>query len=88
MKLAVELNSAEINALQYPVVVEMWDKAKSGRIRRAFLEEFSPSERQKAAYWYKKFYRWYLVKGTPETAVFKPETLHFVKRLCNFFGTV
>ena len=88
MELAVELNCDEINALQFPVVVEMWDHRTFGRVKRAYLREFpTKSERQRVAYYYKKFYRWYLIKGTPQTAFFKPEQLRFINRVVNFFGT-
>ncbi len=89
MKLRVNLNRKELDDLQYPIVVEMWEKKEFGRIKRAFVKEFpTPAERRKAANLYKMFYRWYLIDGTPDNHTFKPETIVFVERLSNFFGTV
>lgn len=88
MRLRISLNRDELNALQYPVVVEMWDKKRFGRIKRAYNNEFNENERRKARDLYSLFYTWYLIKGTPENHVFKPETIAFINRLINFFGTV
>ncbi len=86
MKIAIVLSRDEINALQFPIVVEGMINGLNGRKRRKFFEEFTMAEYQKARYWYKHFYRWYLVKGTPEHHVFRPDTLEFIYRLTNFFG--
>lgn len=89
MKIAIELNRDELNQLQYAVVVEMWNE-NVGRVRRAFDKEFPNSaDLQQARYWYNIFYDWHLRKGTPEYFIFRgPDTLIFVKRLINFFGTI
>ena len=87
-RVGVLYNAKEINAFQYPIVVQMWDKKNSGRIGRAWRKEFNEQERQKAYFWYRRFYKWYLVRGTPEHHWFLPETIQFIERLVNFFGTV
>lgn len=87
MKLALELSHEELNQLHTSVVVQMWDKKSGGRIRRAWLVEFNEEERKRAAYYYKMFYSWYLVKGTPQSHFFKPGQLQFIERLVNFFGS-
>ena len=74
--------------IAYPVVVEMWDKRKAGRVKRAWLKEFDESEREKAGRWYKKFYDWYLIKGQPQKVLIRPATIKFLQRLVNFFGSV
>ncbi len=89
MKAAVILDSGELQALQYPVVVEMWDTAKAGRRRRAFLAEFpGEGDRRRARKYYNLFHKWYLVTGAPQEHVFTPEGLRFAKRLCDFFGAL
>ena len=87
MKLMIALSREELNNLGFPVVVEGMINGMYGRKKRKFMEEFTMAEYQKARYWYSTFYRWYLVKGTPEYHTFRPETLHFIKRLTNFFGS-
>ena len=89
MELGLILNHEEIQALQYPVVVEMWDKKNGGRVKRAWLQEFpTEAEREKARYWYLKFYGWYLRTGAPQEISVRPSTLKFLERLINFFGTI
>lgn len=88
MKLAISLNHGELEALQTPVVVEMWDKRKFGRIKRAWLAEFTEAERKAAAKLYPQFYSWYLVKGLPQHKTFMPGTLNLIRRLVDFFGSV
>ena len=88
MRLALELSHEELNQLQTPVVVERWDKKSGGRAKRAWLAEFTEAERQKALYYYRMFYSWYLIKGTPQSHFFKPGQLQFIERLVNFFGTI
>lgn len=88
MNLAIRLNRDELSELSTPVVVEMWDKRLEGRVKRAWVKEFSEKERAKAATLYPLFYRWYLVKGLPEDKIFMPNTLDLVRRLVHFFGTI
>ena len=78
----------------YPVVVEMWDKVKYGKQKRAFHSEFSEEERRLARKYYNLFYGWYLRTGAPDEHTFPGnlesgiKKLNFVKRLINFFGTL
>ncbi len=93
MKLAIVLSREDLNGLQFPVVVEMYDKVagngSSGRQRRAYVEEFDASERARVKKLYDTFYRWYLVTGTPESYVVSgTESLEFMRRVCNFFGSL
>ena len=88
MNLAIDMEREELNALYTPVVVEQWDKRLGGRIKRAWLKEFSESERQSATRLYKLFYHWYLVKGLPDRYIFRPKALDLTRRLVHFFGTV
>ena len=86
MRMAIILEEKEIRELSYPVVVEMWDKAKEGRHRRAYHAEFNETERKKARELYNLFYGWYLRTGPPQTYTTTIQMYQFIQRLCNFFG--
>jgi len=90
MNLVMEFNREELNSLQFPIIVENWEKVKeSGSKRRKWLAEFSEEERKTLGEYYKRFHEWYLKKGTPEFYIFrKAETLDLVKRAVHFFATV
>jgi len=88
MELAIILNRKEINELQFSVLVEMWDKKSCGKWKRAWIKELDTAERAKAGLWYKRFFSWHLVRGTPEEIRIKPETLIFLKKLIHFFGSM
>jgi hypothetical protein len=76
-------------AVQYPVVVEMYDKVKErGSKQRAYHAEFDETERKIISKYYHKFYRWYLVSGHPRRIMMKIKTFHLLQRACNFFGTL
>ncbi len=81
----LRLDSEDIQNLAYPVIVEGWDHKSYGRMKRAWLSEFTKRERKFAGELYKKFYNWYLRTGAPETCSFKPSTLDLIHRLTNFF---
>jgi hypothetical protein len=70
----------------YTVIVEMWDRRKSGRAGRMWLSEFDASERRLITTWYSKFYRWYLVTGPPETVrLGKASTMALLRRATCYF---
>lgn len=87
MKMMIELSREELNNLQFPVMVEMWDKVQ-GSIskKRKYKLQFTNQERETISRYYKIFYNWYLVKGTPEKAVMNLKTLLILERAINFFG--
>ena len=88
MKLLTVFEKHELEALQTAVVVEGWKHIKYGRVKRAWLKEFTEKERAKAGVMYREFYRWHLVTGIPQHGrAMRLETYEFIKRLCNFFGT-
>jgi hypothetical protein len=89
VRLRVELSRDEINELQYPVVVEMWEKVKGSLSKkRKYHEAFTYREREKISVYYKKFYDWHLRVGTPEATSMHPETLTLLKRAIDFFATI
>lgn len=73
----------------YPVIVEIWDKlGRSGSKRRRYNDEFTEAERKLIARYYKRFYRWYLVTGTPKRVMLNLNTLHLLQRAVNFFACI
>lgn len=78
-----------LKVVNYPIIVEGWDKRKSGRVKRAWLKEFTQTERNKIARHYAKFYEWYLCTGAPQRVlVFEFETIRLLQRAVHFFATV
>lgn len=93
MKLTFEYNRDELNALAFPIIVEMWDKVvrpgSSGSKRRKYHEEFTEKERKIISWYHTKFYRWYLVKGTPAYHIFrKASTITLLERAVQFFAGI
>jgi hypothetical protein len=89
MKMMIALDRDELNALQFPVVVEMWDKVRGSMSkRRQYNKEFDEKERAVIRRYYNLFYSWYLRKGTPESAVMTLATYNLIQRACNFFGGI
>jgi hypothetical protein len=75
-------------AVAYPVLVEGWDKKKSGRVKRAWLKEFTEAERTTISSYYKRFYRWHLVTGMPAHVSCRLTTLALLQRAVNFFASI
>lgn len=75
-------------AVNYPIIVEMWDKKKAGRVKRAWEKEFTSGERNKIARYYGKFYKWHLTTGTPKRVALRLNTLQLLRRAVHFFATV
>lgn len=74
--------------VDYPVIVEMWEKKNSGRVRRAYLAQFTDDERTTLARYYAKFYKWHLVTGTPVRVMARLKTVQLLQRAVNFFATI
>jgi hypothetical protein len=80
---------AFLRAVSYPVIVENWERKKGGRVKREWMKQFTETERNLISRYYAKFYRWYLVSGTPKKVVFrKLKTIHTLQRAVNFFASV
>lgn len=77
-----------LHLVNYPVVVEMYEKAKAGRKRLAYHETFSDAERKVISRWYTRFRSWHVVRGTPLRVAIKPATLVLLQRAVNFFGSL
>lgn len=73
-------------AVCYPVIVEMWEKAKCGRHKRRYHKEFTQAERNKIARYYGRFYKWHLVSGPPKRISMRLSTLALLQRAVNFFA--
>ncbi len=74
--------------VNYKVMVEMWDKAKVGRVRRLYEAQLTPAERNTANRYYARFYRWYFVSGTPLKVLCHLRTLERLKKIVAFFGSI
>lgn len=75
-----------LKVVPYPVVVESWDKKKQGRHKRRWEATFTQAERRKISSYHGRFYRWYLVTGTPRQAQARPRTIELLQRAVNFFA--
>jgi len=89
----IQMNGQELNELQFPIIVEMWNKVvgngNCGSKHRSWLVEFTKDERKLISYYHKLFYNWYLVKGTPQKHIFKNiSDINLVQRAVNFFATI
>jgi hypothetical protein len=76
------------SVVAYPVIVERWDKAKSDSKQRRYRADFTEAERKLIASYYSKFYRWYLVTGTPDKVMVKLDTINLLQRAVNFFASI
>lgn len=74
--------------VNYPIIVEMWEKRKAGRVRRAWEAAFTQAERNKISRYYGRFYRWHLVSGTPLKVACNLGTLDLLQRAVEFFASV
>lgn len=77
---------AFLRTVSYPVIVEMWEKAKFGRRKRAYRAEFSATERTALSRYHGKFYRWHLVTGAPHRVMLSLKTLTLLQRAVAFFA--
>lgn len=84
--------------VQYEVIVEMWDKVKFGRVKRAFEAQFTEEERELIAKWQNRFRTWYLGAhdrssyrdhgGCPQQIECSFPTLAVLQRAGVFFGAI
>lgn len=88
MKLKVHFDYRELNSLQYPIVVQNYDRIKTGSGKRKFHAAFQETERRKVRTFYNLFYRWYLVAGTPDEHSMSLSDFEFAKRVVDFFAGV
>lgn len=74
--------------INYPMIVELWERRFDGRVKRAWLKEFCAAERAAIGRWAQKFYRWHLITGAPQQIGMKLKTLELLQRAEAFFGSV
>ena len=90
-RLILEFNHEELNQLQFPVMVEMWDRVMGNGINNrkmcAYRKQFNEQERQLIRRYYNIFYGWYLRTGTPQHHRMKPTTYQLLERAIQFFAT-
>jgi hypothetical protein len=87
MKVQTVFEYHELVNLQTAIIVECWEYKNYGRVKRAWLKEFTEAERAKAGVLYKTFYNWHMVKGIPSEHRMTINTYEFIKKLVNFFAT-
>jgi hypothetical protein len=85
MKIYTSFTHEELNRLQYPVLLELWDKFKDGGKRRKYLTRFDKQEREILQHYYKLFYDWYFRRGTPDEHIMKITTYQFLQEAINWF---
>jgi hypothetical protein len=73
-------------SVAYPVIVEAWEKKNGGRHKRRWEATFTQAERNKISRYYCRFYKWYLVSGTPKRISLRLNTLTLLQRAVNFFA--
>lgn len=84
--LPVMMGELFLKAVNYPVIVESWQKVKAGRHKKAWEAAFTPAERNKISRYYGRFYRWYLVTGHPRRVSCRPRTIVLLQRAVAFFA--
>lgn len=77
-----------LELVNYPIIVEMWEKKKFGRVQRRWLAEFTDAERNKISRYYGRFYKWHLVAGVPHHVSCQLDTLQLLQRAVAFFAGV
>jgi len=88
-QMSVEYSRDEINQkIPYAIIVEGREKKNYGRVKREYLKEFNIKERQTIGVYYNIFYKWYLVKGVPDSYHFTIKNLQLLDRAGNFFGNI
>lgn len=68
------------------VIVEMWDRRKHGRQRRAFLTEFDDKERAALGRWYRKMYGWHMRTGHPQRVQMSMKSHDLIVRCANLMS--
>lgn len=90
MKLVTVMEKAELDKLQYMVVVEQWKQIGFGRGKRLFEKTFTADEQKLAAKLYKTYSRWsggWTGGGQPDSHAMPLDVYNFALHLTNFFGT-
>ena len=76
------------SVVNYPVIVEGWEKKDYGRHKRRWLSTFTEVERNKIGRYYGRFYKWHLVTGTPHHVALRLNTITLLQRAAEFFAGV
>ena len=88
MKLSIYLNPDELNEqISYAVIVENWDKRLFGRVKRAYDDTFTETEKRIIGSYYVRMYRWYLVTG-PKPCHIIIANIHLLRRASAFFASI
>lgn len=90
-RLMIEFDQDEIRKeLAYPLICETRHGAiwNTMRRKRAWLQMFTESEREKCSKIFAQAYSWYLVKGAPEHVVMSPSTYDLWQKLTMFCASL
>ena len=92
VRFMIELDSEDIAALQYPVLVEQWERVvgpyATRRLTNQYRERFSGKERETISRYKSVFHQWYLVEGPPQSRTMSVTTHQLLKNAIAFFATV
>lgn len=72
--------------VNYPVIVEAWEKKAAGKHKRRWMETFTKAEQRKISSYYGRFFRWHLRSGTPTRVSMHLDTLKLLQRAVIFFA--
>lgn len=87
VKLQTVFEYKELDALQYPIIVQCWDKCMgSMKFKRNYNKEFTEQERALIRSYHKIFYDWAMRRGTPQEHVMKYATYTLMQRAVEFFA--
>lgn len=72
--------------VDYPVLVECWDKPLNRRRQAKYEEAFTPAEQRLLLSYRTKFRKWHLIDGPPRTVSLRLPTLRLLQRAVEFFA--
>lgn len=94
MRLATQWSTDDLNKMNYPILVQNWERklglsktAGSMSFKRKFKTIFTEHEIKIIRKYYRIFYNWYLVKGTPIEHEMTIATHQLLNRAIHFFAT-
>ncbi len=74
--------------VDYPVIVESWDKKNFGRGKRRWLAEFTEEERKIIEEWHKHFHSWHIRHGRRFRVKCRMHLIPILQKACNFFARI
>lgn len=78
---------AEMITPHAAVMVECWDHKRYGRVKRAYLKEFTDAERAALGKLHTRAWRWIMQRGTPDRVIMSARNYTLLTRAASFFAT-